>query len=82
MLDFADEHALRQMLALEVALGDVLVKANAQRVEAAVAVFALMRHARRLLYLYPVNAQRMLLNDIILPFLHGEAPEKSNLLVM
>jgi hypothetical protein len=44
--------------------------------ETAIIVFALVRVARMLLNLYPPNVQKELLQDVIVPFLHGEHREE------
>jgi hypothetical protein len=67
-----DDH--RKMRALEQDLKVVLKQANDQRLEAAIAAFALIRCARTLLHLYPVNTRAALLSAIF-PFLAGSDVE-------
>jgi hypothetical protein len=74
-----DPRSFEQMTALQAQLEIALERANQEHVEAAVAIFALLRCARRLLILYPPEMQRMLLQDVILPFLFGEPPEGAQL---
>lgn len=74
MLNF-DPASFEQMTALQAQLEIVLARANQEHVEAAVAAFALLRCARRLLILYPPTTQLMLLQDVVIPFLLGESPD-------
>jgi hypothetical protein len=80
-LDFTEDEG-RRMRELQAELTRVLLRANENRLEAALAVFALARCMRPLIDLYPAAA-RLPLRDLVVAFLeHGE-PEKANkLLVM
>ena len=60
-----------KMRALQAELVTVLLRANEQKMEAAVAVFALMRCARPLLDRYPDHT-RLALLEVIEAFLHHE----------
>jgi hypothetical protein len=71
MLDFTDKQKA-EMFALEQQLALVLQRANAQKVEAAVAAFACVRCARILLNLYPEAARGVLVDETVIPFLKNE----------
>lgn len=71
-LEFNDK-AAAEMRALGLALAEVLLRANANRVEAGIAVFALARCIRPLLDQYPDATRRVLLDTVILFLEHEEA---------
>jgi len=78
-LTFSDEDG-RKMRALQAQLTAILMRANDQHLEAAVAVFALIRCARILLDKYPPTARAALL-DVVTAFLaHADVEEKSLIL--
>lgn len=74
------EHDLQTVNALQAELTTVLLRAKAQRVEAAIAAFACIRCARILLDQYSPNARDGLLEQVVIPFLRGDSAE-SNILV-
>jgi hypothetical protein len=80
VIEFKDED-FAKMQAVQRDLTTVLLRANADRVEAAVAVFALVRCARPLLDRYN-DSTRLALLEVIEAFLHHEPAEPSHLLVM
>jgi len=79
MLDFSDRQA-EQMRALQAELTTVLLRARTERVEAAVAAFALVRCARVLLDQYPAGTRVPLL-DVVDAFLRHETVESKLLVV-
>jgi hypothetical protein len=79
MLDFSDRQA-EQMRVLQAELTTVLLRAKSDRVEAAVAAFALVRCARILLDQYS-DQTRVPLLDVVEAFLRHETVE-SKLLVL
>lgn len=66
-----DDKAAADMKALQAKLVEVLLRANAERVEAGVAAFALARCIRPLLDQYP-EATRRVLVDTVIAFLEHE----------
>jgi hypothetical protein len=68
----------QKMRELEAALEVVLKRANDQHLEAAVAAFALLRCARRLLMNYPDPTRIVLVDQVVVPFLQGEPAEGDN----
>jgi hypothetical protein len=68
-----DDKAAAEMRALQAQLQEVLLRANAQHVEAAIAAFALARSMRTLLDLYPDATRRVLLDTVILFLEHLDA---------
>lgn len=74
-LEFTEKSA-RQMREIQQALSVELLKANANKVEAAIAAFACIRCARALLDQYPA-ATRAVLVDTATAFLeHRDAPNR------
>lgn len=68
-----DDKAAAEMKALQAKLVEVLLRANAERVEAGVAVFAMARCIRPLLDQYPPATRRVLLDTVILFLEHQDA---------
>lgn len=68
-----DDKAAAEMRALEIALAEVLLRANANKVEAGIAIFALARCARPLLDQYPPATRRVLLETVVLFLGHQDA---------
>lgn len=66
-LDFSPE-AFKDMTELQVELSRVLVRANANKMEAGLAAFACIRCARELLDKYPETTRETLL-DVVCAFL-------------
>jgi hypothetical protein len=62
----------RRMAELQGALTEVLARANDQKLEAAIAAFALIRCARTLLDHYQPETRAWLVNMVVVPFLGGE----------
>lgn len=65
---------LGKVVALQADLTVVLQRANASKVEAALAIFALCRCARKLLYLYPPATRKMLVTTLV-AFLEGKTED-------
>lgn len=66
-----DEKDMRMVTELQAELTTVLLRANEQKVEAALAAFACCRCARILLDAYPADTRAALM-EAIEPFLRGE----------
>jgi hypothetical protein len=65
----------QKMAALQEQLEIVLQRANDQKLEAAIAAFACVRCARKIMSHYPAQTREMLIDTVIIPFLRGEPYE-------
>jgi hypothetical protein len=70
-----DAAAFQKMTDLQAQLEIVLQRANEQKLEAALAAFALARCARKIMSNYPEQTREMLIDTVIVPFLRGEPYE-------
>lgn len=66
----------QKMMALQKKIAEVLARANRERLEAGLAIFALARLQRELLNNYPENTRKMLVDQILVPFIQGEAVDE------
>ncbi len=67
-----DQKDFNDMMELQRALANVLKRANAEKMNVVLAIFALIRLSRELLNQMPENERNVTLGQLVLPFLQGE----------
>lgn len=70
-----DARDFQTMVDVQKELVPVLNRANSRNVEAALAAFAMLRLIRELFDKYPPAAREMLIEQMAVPFIRGEAAD-------